>query len=127
MACIKDAYWSQLRELERAMATMRHVGITWDNPTYQQLLRVRRGITGIPGDPVPRTWTQLLKLIGMSPGEIALWHDNEAGWVVEVRNYPGAPPVYTSVPDEVATDLLQGRHTHEYTARYARAATDIDQ
>lgn len=127
MPCRRDPYWDQISELQRAMSTMRNVGIPINDPAYRKLWSVRGAIKGIPGDPFPRTWTQILKLIGLSPGELTLWHDIECGWVVEVRERPGSQPVYNAVPDEVAMDILQGRRVHEHSETYSREPVNVDQ
>lgn len=124
MGC--EPYWNQLKEVRKAMTTMRRAGIQIENPAYKQLERARAAIINATGFKVPRTVTALLKLIGASPGELTLWHDAEAGWMLEVRETPGAPPVYNSVPDEVAMDILQGRRIHEHHESYSRAPVDID-
>lgn len=64
----------------------------------------------------PRTTSLLTKLIALSPGSIALWHDVESGFMSEARAYPGAPPVYKGVSDEVAMAILKKEITKELEA-----------
>ena len=120
-------YWGQLKELDKAMTTMRRYGIDTSDPSYRKLMSLRGGLLKAPGFTVPRTISALIKIAFASPGELTLWHDVEAGWMIEVRAVPGAPPVYTAVPDDVAMDILQGRRIHEIHERYSRPVTDIDQ
>jgi len=106
---------------------MRRFGIQIDDPAYRKLMGARGSLLKQTGFKVPRTLTALLKILAASPGELTLWHDIESGWMVEVRERPGAPPVYNAVPDEVAMDILQGRRIHEHHETYSRAPVNIDQ
>lgn len=111
MGC--GVYWQQVREVERAMSTMRRFGISEVSDAYLQLYGIRGKLMGQVGVKFPRTVSQLMKLVGLSPGIIAIWHDVESGWMSEARAKPGAPPVYKAVSDEVAMAILKGELTHE--------------
>jgi len=106
---------------------MRLAKVQLEHPAYQQLLRARGSLLSSPGFKVPRTIIELIKFVAASPGELTLWHDAESGWMLEVRELPGSPPVYTAVPDEVAMDIVQGRRIHEHHETYSRAPVNIDQ
>jgi len=111
MGC--GVYYQQLNEVERALSSMRRLGIPELAEPYKILYGVRGKLLGQIGFKFPRTTLQLIKLTGLSPGSITLWHDVEAGWMTEARTGPGAPPLYRSVPDEVAVKILKGELTHE--------------
>jgi hypothetical protein len=111
MGC--GVYWSQINELERAMRSLRRLGIDELFPGYQQLNALRGQLLKQVGFKYPRTITQLIRLVGFSPGEFAVWHDVESGWMVEARARPGAPPVYHYVSDEVAVAVMKRELTHE--------------
>jgi len=61
----------------------------------------------------PREVTMLLHIGGLSPGAVKVWHDVESGFMSEARAYPGAPPVYKSISNDVAMTLLKGEMTKE--------------
>ena len=114
MGC--GVYWSQIRELERAMGTMSRFGISELSPAFQQLFSLRGKLMAQVGFKFPRSVSLIAKLVGLSPGVISLWHDIESGWMAEARERPGAPPVYRAVSDEVAMAILKGELTHELEA-----------
>ena len=60
--------------------------------------------------------TLFLRLLGLSPGEIKLWHDAECGWFTEAREHPGATPVYHYISDEVAASIIKGELSKELEA-----------
>ena len=68
---------------------------------------------GQVGFKLPRPVSLLLRLVGLSPGVLKVWHDAESGWMSEARARPGAPPVYKAVSDEVAMAILKHEITHE--------------
>jgi len=103
----------QIRELDRALSTMRRFGIDELSGPFRQLSAQRGKLLSQVGFKFPRTISSLLKLLGLSPGTITLWHDVESGWMSEAREKPGAPPVYKAVTDEVAMALLKGELTKE--------------
>ena len=111
MGC--GVYWQQIGELDRAMGVMRRAGISELSAPYQKLFEVKGKLFGQIGLKFPRSAIQLLRLVALSPGIIALWLDVEAGWMSEGRVKPGAPPVYHSITDEQAIALLTGGLTKE--------------
>ncbi|MBU2685737.1 MAG: hypothetical protein KKF27_21040, partial [Gammaproteobacteria bacterium] len=111
MGC--GVYWSQVREIERALGTMTRFGIPEVSEAYKKLYGIRARLLAQVGFKFPRTVSQLVKMVGLSPGTVTLWHDIESGWMSEARAKPGAPPVYRSVPDEVAMAILKGELTKE--------------
>jgi len=104
MAC--GVYWQQVRELERAMRTMHRFGISELAEPYQILSRKRAELMGRVGFKFPRSISSIMKLVGLSPGVIQLWHDVESGWMAEARVKVGAPPVYKAVSDKVAIAII---------------------
>jgi len=95
------------------MGTMRRSGIPVVSEVYQTLYSERGKILAQIGFKFPRSITQLVKLTGLSPGIVAIWHDVESGWLAEAREKPGALPIYHRVTDEVAIAILKGELTHE--------------
>ena len=107
-------YWQQIREADRALNALRpHLAIPGVSDAMGELYSIRGKLLETVGLKFPRTITQILKLAGLSPGAITLWHDIESGWLVEARTKPGAPPVYHYVKDDVAIAILKGELTHE--------------
>ena len=113
MGC--GVWWTQINELDRAMGSLRRLGLD-QLPAFGQLSALRGQLMKQIGFKYPRTVSLLAKLAGLSPGEIKLWHDAEAGFMAEARERPGAPPVYHHVSDDEAAEILRGelsRETHD--------------
>lgn len=104
MGC--GVYWQQIREVERAMGSLRRLGLDELSPVYKQLNALRGKVMAQIGFKYPRSISQLVKLVGLSPGTITLWHDIESGWMSEGRVKPGAPPVYHYINDEQAVAII---------------------
>ena len=111
MGC--GVYWQQVREVERAMGTMRKFGIPESADAFRSLSATRGKLLRQVGLKYPRSIIQLIKLVGLSPGSITLWEDVEAGWLAEGRERPGAPPVYHYITDEQAVAILKKEVTPE--------------
>jgi hypothetical protein len=110
-------YWQQIREVERAINKLKpHIDIPGVSDAMSELSSIRGRLLRTVGLKFPRTISQILKLAGLSPGTVTLWHDVESGWMTEARERPGAPPVYHYVKDEVAITILSGKLTHELEA-----------
>jgi len=113
MGC--GVWWTQINELDRAMGSLRRLGLD-QLPAFGQLSALRGQLMKQIGFKYPRTVSLLAKLAGLSPGEIKLWHDAEAGFMAEARATPGALPVYHHVSDDEAAEILRGeisRETHD--------------
>ena len=111
MGC--GVYWQQIKELDRALSTLRKYKIPELSDAYQILSNVRIDLLGKMGIKIPRTITQVIRLFGFSPGSIALWHDVEEGWLTEARREPTSLPVYKIVSDDIAMAVLQRQITDE--------------
>ena len=111
MGC--GVYWSQINQLNQALRTMQNFGIGPGDLGYNKLFSLRGKLMKQVGFKFPRTVTQILKLAALSPGSITVWNDAEAGWMIEARERPGAPPVYRYVSDLVAMTVLKGELTPE--------------
>ena len=99
--------------IERAKATLLKAGYGVIDPPYLDLLRAGRMSIANFGFKYPRPMTLILKLVGLSPGIVKLWHDAESGFFSEARAKPGAPPVYHHISDDQAITILKGEMTHE--------------
>jgi len=107
-----DHTWNQIRELERALGSLRRLGLDELNPTFKVFGEVRRSLYAQIGTKFPKPISLILKLVGLSPGTLTLFHDSESGWLTAARSRPGAPPVYRKVSDEIALQLIRGEVTH---------------
>ncbi len=106
-----DYQYYQVNEIERALATMTKFGIPETDPTYQALWARKGIVSATVGYKIPRLPTQL-RLPGFSsPHGFGLWHDPESGWMVEIRAFKGAPPLYKAVGDELAMAVLRDELT----------------
>ena len=115
MGC--GVYWQQVHETDRALDALRLHGISELSDAYRAVSNVRGRLMAQVGIKFPRITTLLIKLFGLSPGTISLWHDVESGWMSEARARPGAPPVYKRVSDEVAAAILKREVTPELEAQ----------
>ena len=123
MGC--GVYWQQVKEVDRALGTLRRFGLE-QTDAFGQLTSIRGRLMGQVGFKFPRSLTLLAKLVGFSPGEFRLWHDGEAGWMSEARAGPGAPPVYKAASDEVAMAILKREITPELEEQLFTPNVDID-
>jgi len=111
MGC--GVYWTQIRELERTLGSLRQFGILETSDAYRQLNALRGKLMKQVGFKFPRALTLVTKLAGLSPGVLKLFHDVESGFMSEARAKPGAPPVYHYMDYELAATILKGELTHE--------------
>lgn len=108
---------SQMREVERAISSLRpYIDIPGVRDAQRALFEVRGEVLKSIGLKMPRKMSALLKLMGLSPGSITLFHDLEGGWLTAAREGPGSLPVYHYVTDAVAITILKGELTHELEA-----------
>lgn len=110
MGC--GVWYTQINELDRALGTLRRFGLE-GMPSFNQLSATRAKLMTQIGFKFPREISLLVRLAGLSPGEIKLWHDAEAGFMAEARERPGAPPVYHHVSDDEAGEILTGELSQE--------------
>ncbi|NVM22289.1 MAG: hypothetical protein HWN68_10980 [Desulfobacterales bacterium] len=106
-------YQRGISRTARDIMRLRTAGISEVSPPLARLLRVQSELITSLGVKIPRPMTLLLRLIGLSPGEISLWHDAEGGWFTEARARPGARPIYHYVDDATAIAIIKGELTHE--------------
>lgn len=116
LACQSTDIGYQIRALERldrSMTLMRMEGIPETSTPFSKLFDIRSKVASTLGFKVPRNVSSLMRLFGLSPGTLQLWHDDESGFFTEARAKPGAPPVYHHVEDDVAMTILKGDLTHD--------------
>jgi len=95
---------------------MGRAGIPADSLPVQQLIKLENSLLARVGLKAPRSILQLIKLVGLSPGTISLWEDIESGWLAEGREFPGYPPVYHYIDDDMAMAILNKALTPEQKA-----------
>lgn len=105
MGC--GVYWQQVNELDAALGTMERFGIDPTSEAYRSLQGQRAKLIAEVGRKFPRDYNWLTFLVGESPGTIRLGHDVEAGFFVEARVKPKAPPIYHHVTHEEAMTILK--------------------
>ncbi len=108
--------YNMVNEIDRALNVLRKYKINPTSDAFSQLYSIRGKILSQIGFKFPRPMSLIKKLVGLSPGTVALWHDAESGWFTEARVKAGAAPVYRHVTDEVAVTILKGELTHELEA-----------
>ena len=108
-----DYQQRSLARLDRGMEMMRLEGIPELSTPFRALSEARSQLMRNIGIKMPRNVVSLLRLYGLSPGTIQLWHDDESGFFTEARATPGAPPIYKHISDDVAIVLLKGELTKE--------------
>jgi len=102
-----------LREVASEIYSLRQAGFPELPGPVASLTRIRGEIYAQLGFRIPSPISLILKLFGLSPGEIKLWYHAESGWMTGARARPGARQVYRSVSREVAYQILRGELTHE--------------
>ncbi len=108
-----DFQWAELNKLNDQLRLMRRWGVLPSDPGFKRLLGSRGAAMAKLGLNVPRTTTLILKLFGLSPGELTLFADAEIGWLVEAKATPAAPPVYRYVGDDIAEKVVRKTLTHD--------------
>lgn len=108
--------YRQLHEYERSMKVLTIGGFGPGTAPFSILYEARNKVLASVGLKASRSVLSILKLAGLSPGEITVWHDAESGFFTEARERPGAAPAYHHVSDDVAITILKGQLTHELEA-----------
>lgn len=111
MGC--GVFWKQIGELDKTLRGLKVHGLGPGTHAFDEIWRIRGRVFGKMGRKLPREVNLILRLAGLSPGSILLWHDVECGWMTEARAGPGLPAVYRRATDDVAAALLKGELTHE--------------
>ena len=119
--------FAELNKFNDQLRQMRQWGVLPTDPGFQRLLNARGAALGKLGFRLPRITSLIVKLLGLSPGEISLWADAEIGWLTEAKAGPGAVPVRKHIGDELAKTILQGNLTHELFAALLIPDEGIDQ
>lgn len=105
MGC--GVYWQQVKEVERALKTMKKFGIGEEDPAYITVMEKRNELLVNLGVKLPRAPIDLMPTVWVSPESFRAWLDPEVGWVVMAKRRDGAPPVYHNVRDEVAIAVIK--------------------
>ena len=124
--CRPNVYRHQVTEVERALNSLRAAGIGEATAPFRILERERAKLLRNIGVKLPRATNLLFRLVGLSPGVIALFHDNEEGFMVEARRSVQAEPVYHIVPSDVAMKVLKHDISPELQEFLMTPETDID-
>lgn len=104
--------YRQLNEYRRSMNVLNAAGFGPLSEPFQALYKARNAVLESVGLKSSRSMLSILRILGLSPGELRLWHDAESGWFTEARATPGSPPVYRHVDDETAVKILKGELSH---------------
>ena len=101
----------QIRELTKATRLMSANAFSSALPGYQELSALRQGLIESVIPSTPRISVLIRTIIGLSPGHVRVWHDNERGWIAEGVKEPGSHPEYHLVTEAEAKDLLSEHPT----------------
>jgi len=101
------------QNLRNALNTLQRGSILPTSQNYLNLQRVAGDYSVKIGFGIPKPITFILKLFGLSPGTLAVFHDADSGFGVEARATPGAPPFYHHISDDEAVSIFQGEMTPE--------------
>ena len=109
MGCTaKELYkYTQLTNVNGALRALGVAGLSPLSAPYRELYKLRGELMGKLLGLFPRMSSLLKIIVGLSPGELRVWFDNETGWMAEARETPGAPPVYRQITEEQAIILLK--------------------
>jgi len=119
-------FWQQVNTLDRALSDMRSFGFSVDFEPLRILSSARTQLMRQIGVKLPRIVQLLIKFVGMSPGVVSLWHDNENGFMSEARITPGSPPIYKIVSAPIAMKILSHDISPELEAFLMTPDVDID-
>jgi len=125
-ACRPNVYRQQVSEIDKALNALRGAGIDLASSPFAILERERAKLLSNIGVKMPRSGNLLVRYVGFSPGVIALFHDNEAGFIVEARTSVQAPPVYHLVPEDMAMRVLKHDISDELEEFLMTPELDID-
>lgn len=124
MAC--GVWYQQINTVDRALSDMRSFGFSIDFRPFRILQDSRIKLLRQIGVKLPKVISLLIKFIGLSPGVIALWLDNESGFMSEARTTPSSPPVYKSVSSQLAMKILSHDISPELEEFLMTPDVDID-
>lgn len=123
MGC--GVYWQQINTIERGLRDLRRLGIGEGTDAFRGLTRLRGELLARVGFKFPRIPLPVLRLPGLSPGEISVKFDPEFGWFSMARERPGAAPVYKRIDAETAALILKGELTKELEERLMATETYV--
>lgn len=115
MGC--GVYWQQVRTAEKALTDLRRLGLGPGTAAYNQVYAKRGELLAEIGAKFPRVDYSLGMWREFSPQRVRVWFDPEFGFNIEVREKPGAPPIYKMVSPEEAAAILKGEITPELKAK----------
>jgi hypothetical protein len=124
--CRPNVYRHQVKEIDKALDALRGAGFGIDTSAFRILERERNKLLSNIGVKLPRATNLLARFVGFSPGVIALFHDNEEGFMVEARRSPQAAPVYHLVPADIAMIVLRHDISPELEESLMTPDLDID-
>jgi len=105
--------YRQLNEFKRSLNVLEQSGFGPGTVPFELINNLRSTALAKLGFKSSKPVSLLLKLTGLSPGIIKVFHDAESGFMSEARVKPGAPPVLRHISDDVAITILKGELTHE--------------
>ena len=106
MPCSTYAQRYATQNQRNALRSLSLRGILPTNPVYAALNKAAGDYTLSIGFKIPKPITLLLKLFGLSPGTLSLFHDADSGFFVESRLTPGAAPFYHHITNDEAADIV---------------------
>ena len=106
-------HFKQLKELDKGLSALRIGGLGPGTTPYETLWKARGAVMAKMGLISPRAIFRMGIPTTMSPAQVQVWFDIEAGWMAEGRREPGALPVYRSIPAELAIAILKEEATPE--------------
>ena len=105
--------YRQIHEYESSLQKLTLGGFGPGTAPFNILYEARNKVLASVGLKASKSVLSILRLVGLSPGSVNLWHDGESGFMTEAKTKPGAPSVYKRVPIEVALTILKGEMTHD--------------
>ena len=126
MAGLLQHAFRAIRKLDRSVNSLQRAGLGPGFDAFDVLTRTRSELLRSIGLKQPKVTSMLLKILGLSPGSIKVFHDAEEGFFTEARPSPGAPAVIKLISDETAIAILKGELTHELEEQLLIPDVDID-
>lgn len=92
---------------------LRNAGVSPGSDAFRRLQAGLNEYLPLVGTRVPRPTVFILRLLGLSPGSLSLFHGGDFGWTVALRELAGATPHYKTISDELAIHIVKDGLTHE--------------
>ena len=107
----------QISEITKATRLMAADSYTIALPGYAELRAIKSDLISGIFEGTPRLRVLIRTIVGLSPGNVRVWHDTEQGWMAEGRKTPTSSPVYHQITEADAAQLIGAHPNPELSHR----------